>query len=68
MIVKSLIVLVFFFIVFSLFFALYTMAKDKSKTNRTVKALTIRIASSIALLIFLLIMYKFGYISPQRVF
>ncbi len=68
MIVKSIIVLVFFFIVFSLFFALYTMAKDKSKTHRTVKALTIRIAGSIALLIFLLIMYKLGYISPQRVY
>lgn len=68
MIVKGLIVLVFFFIVFSLFFALYTMAKDKSKTNRTVKALTVRIGSSIALLIFLLIMHKLGYISPQKVF
>ncbi len=67
MIVKSLIVLVFFFIVFSLFFALYTMGKDKSKTSRTVKALTVRIASSIVLLIFLLIMYKLGYISPQRI-
>ena len=68
MIVKGLIVLVFIFIVFSLFFALYTMAKDKSKTNRTVKALTVRIAGSIALLIFLMIMHKLGYISPQKVF
>lgn len=68
MVIKGLIVLVFFFIVFSLFFALYTMAKDKSKTNRTVKALTIRIGSSIVLLIFLMVMYKLGYISPQRVF
>ena len=68
MVVKILIVLVFFFIVFSLFFALYTMAKDKSKTNRTVKALTVRIASSIALLIFLLIMYKLGYIEPQKIY
>ncbi len=68
MVVKILIVLVFFFIVFSLFFALYTMAKDKGKTNRTVKALTIRIAGSIALLIFLLIMHKLGYITPHKVF
>jgi len=68
MLVKGLIILVFLFIVFSLFFALYTMAKDKGKTNRTVKALTIRISGSIALLIFLLIMHKFGFIEPQKVF
>ncbi len=66
MIVKGLIILFFFFIVFSLFYALYTMAKDKSKTNRTVKALTVRIASSIALLIFLMVMYKLGYITPHN--
>jgi len=41
------------------------MAKDKSKTHRTVKALTLRIAGSIALLVFLLIMYNLGYISPH---
>ena len=68
MIVKGLIVLIFLFIVFSLFFALYTMAKDKSRTNRTVKALTVRIAGSIALLIFLMIMYKAGYITPHNVY
>jgi len=68
MIVKGLIVLVFFFIVFSLFFALYTMAKDKSKTDRTVKALTVRIGASIALLIFLLVMHKLGYIAPQKIY
>ncbi len=67
MIVKSVIVLVFLFIVFSLFFALYTMAKDKSKTHRMVKALSLRIAGSIVLLIFLLVMYKLGYISPHAI-
>ena len=68
MLVKGIIVLVFLFIVFSLFFALYAMAKDKGKTNRTVKALTVRISVSIVLLLLLLAMYKLGYIHPQKIY
>lgn len=67
MLVKGLIVLVFLFIVSSLFYALYAMAKDKGKSKRTVNALTVRISVSIALLILLLVMYKLGYITPHNV-
>ena len=49
----------------SLFSGLFFLYKDKSGSDRMVKALTVRI--SIAIVIFLILMgsYYFGLISPQ---
>jgi hypothetical protein len=62
MLFKIAIVLVLLIILGSLFSALFFLAKDKGKSDRTVKALTIRICLSIGLFLFLLAGYYFGYI------
>ena len=61
------IVLVFFaFILFSLFSALYYVWKDRGKkSDRAVKALTIRVALSILLFILLMLGYRFGLITHR---
>ena len=53
------------FILFSLFSALYFLIKDKGRSTRTVKALTIRVVLSIVLFVLLLLSFHFGFI-PQR--
>jgi hypothetical protein len=60
------IVLVFIgFILFSLFSALYFLLKDKGKSTRTVKALTIRVVLSITLFVMLLLAFHFGWITQR---
>jgi hypothetical protein len=60
------VVLVFVaFILFSLFSALYYLVKDRGRSTRTVKALTIRVVLSIALFVLLMLSFHFGFI-PQR--
>lgn len=63
---KVVILLLLFFIVLSLFLALYTLLKDKGRTNRTVRLLTMRVGLSILLIIILLISYKTGMIHPNK--
>ena len=53
------------FILFSLFSALYFLIKDKGRSTRTVKALTIRVVLSIALFVLLVLSFHFGFI-PAR--
>jgi succinate dehydrogenase/fumarate reductase cytochrome b subunit len=53
------------FILFSLFSALYFLLKDKGQSTRTVKALTVRVALSIALFVVLLIGFKTGLITQR---
>jgi len=53
------------FILFSLFSALYFMVKDKGRSTRTVKALTIRVALSIVLFLLLLAGFKLGFITQR---
>lgn len=61
-----LLVLVFVaFILFSLFSALYFLIKDRGRSTRTVKALTIRVVLSIVLFVLLVLSFHFGFI-PQR--
>lgn len=50
------------FIIFSLGSALYYLVKDKGQSDRTVKALTVRISLSIFLFIMLMASYYFGWI------
>ena len=52
------------FIIFSLGSALYYLVKDKGQSDRTVKALTVRISLSIILFVMLMAGYYFGLI-PQ---
>ncbi len=52
------------FIIISLGSALYYLVKDKGQSDRTVKALTLRISLSIFLFVLLMAGYYFGWI-PQ---
>jgi len=61
-------IIVFLFIaviLFSLGSALYYLIKDKGRSERTVKALTVRITFSIVLFLILMLGFYFGLISPQ---
>ncbi|MBI3561023.1 MAG: twin transmembrane helix small protein [Gammaproteobacteria bacterium] len=55
-------------ILVSLGTALYTLIKDRGQSNRTVRALTLRISLSIGLIVVLIISYKAGLITPNRGF
>ena len=59
------VVAVFALIIFSLGSALFYMMKDKSGTNRTVRALTWRVGLSVGLFLFLILGTYFGWI-PGR--
>lgn len=52
----------FIVILGSLASALFYLMRDKGKTNKTVNALTLRIALSVALFLFLLFSYWMGWI------
>lgn len=58
MFIKLVVILALILILGSLFSALFYLAKDKGRGDRTVKALTLRISLSIALFILLLIGYQ----------
>lgn len=60
--IKIIIVLMLVFIVASLFSALFYLGKDKGASDRTAKALTLRIGLSILLFIMLLVGYYTGLI------
>lgn len=62
MLTKLFVILVLLLILGSLFSALFYLVKDKGQGDRTVKALTLRIALSIGLFILLLIGYQFKLI------
>jgi hypothetical protein len=53
------------FILASLGSALYYLIRDKGQSERTVKALTLRISLSIALFLLLMLGYATGFISPH---
>ena len=65
MLIKTVIILMLILIVASLFSALTFLYKDKGTTERTVKALTIRISLSILLFVMLMLGFYFGII-PER--
>ena len=62
-----LIVGVLILIVWNLGAGLYYMLADKGKTNRAVKALTKRIALSVALILLLILSIYMGWIEPHGV-
>lgn len=59
---RIVVILFILFIVFSLGSALYYLVKDKGQSDRTVKALTVRISLSILLFVMLMASYYFGWI------
>jgi hypothetical protein len=58
-------VLVFVAIIASLGVALTFLSRRSSASNRTVNALTVRIALSVALFLFLLIAWLVGWLEPH---
>jgi hypothetical protein len=62
---RFLVIGIFLLILFSLGSALYYLVHDKGGTNRTVRALTIRISLSLALFLILMASYYFGLIPAQ---
>jgi len=60
---KLIIILMLFAVIGSLFSGLFFLVRDHGANDRTVKALTLRIALSIAILALLLLGYRFGLIS-----
>ena len=65
MLFKILILIVMLAILFTLFRALYFLAKGKEDSNKTVKSLSWRIGLSIALFTLILVGNYFGWIEPH---
>ncbi|MDP1602281.1 MAG: twin transmembrane helix small protein [Legionella sp.] len=67
MVTKIIILLVMLVIVLSLGSGLIFLIRDKGATNRTVKALTWRIALSLGLFFFLFLAFSLGWIQPHAI-
>jgi len=67
MFMKILIVFVLVLILGSLGMALVAMVRDRGQSERTVRALTIRIGMSIGLMILIMLGYAAGFINPNGV-
>jgi NADH:ubiquinone oxidoreductase subunit 6 (subunit J) len=65
--IKLIIIVVFIGIVASLASGLYYLVNDKGQTKRTAKALTIRVALSVGLFLFLMLLVALGVIKPHGV-
>lgn len=68
LVIKIVVILLFFLIFFALGSALYFLVSDKSNSDRIVRALTWRIALSILLFIFLFFAFSMGWIAPHSLF
>ena len=67
MMFKIFIILFLIFILYSLGSGLYFLVRDKSRSNRVVKALSWRIGLSLLLFILLFVAYAFGWIKPHGI-
>ena len=65
---KLIVVLMLIAIIASLGVALAQMIRDKRQTDRTVKALTVRVILSIALFIFLMVAFATGLLTPHNIY
>jgi hypothetical protein len=65
-ITKIVIIAVMVLIAAALGSGLYFLVHDTTNSKRTVKALTVRIAVSLILFIFLFIAFKLGFIQPHN--
>lgn len=66
-IMKIVVAIAFILILGSLASALFFLMRDKGKSDRTVKALAMRVGFSITLFILILIAYRLGYIQPTGI-
>ena len=64
---KILVVLILFTIIASLFSGLFFLIRDKGASDRTVRALTVRISLSVLLFVLLMIGYATGLLQPHGV-
>ncbi|WP_334187032.1 twin transmembrane helix small protein [Noviherbaspirillum sp.] len=64
---KILVAIAFILILGSLASALVFLMRDKGKSNRTVKALAMRVGFSITLFVLLLIAHQMGWIEPTGI-
>jgi hypothetical protein len=64
---KTFVAIAFLFILASLGAALFFLMRDKGRSNRTVQALAMRVALSVALFLCILTLYKLGYIHPTGI-
>lgn len=67
MLTKIIIVLFLFIIIGSLFSGLFYLIRDKGTSERTVRALTVRISLSVLLFVLLMIGYATGLLQPHGV-
>ena len=67
MLIKIFVVILLFIIIGSLLSALFYLVRDSGDSNRTVKALTIRIALSLFAFIILMAGYFSGLIQPHGI-
>ena len=65
MITKIIVILFLFAIIGSLFSGLFFLMKDKGASERTVKALTVRVSLSVLLFILLMIGFATGLPQPH---
>lgn len=63
-VMKIVVAIAFILILASLGSALVFLMKDKGKSNRTVKALALRVGFSIGLFVLILVAYSQGWIQP----
>ena len=63
---KALIAVAFAGILVALGSALTFLVRDRGSTSRTVNALTVRVALSVLLLLFIWFSYWMGWIEPRR--
>ena len=64
---KILVVLILFTIIGSLFSGLFFLIRDKGASDRTVRALTVRISLSVLLFVLLMVGYATGLLQPHGV-
>ena len=67
MLIKTLIVITLLAIVASLASAMLYLVKDKGTSERTVRALTVRISLSVLLFVLLMVGYATGVLQPHGV-
>ena len=63
---KYLIVVILLFIVFSLGSAMFYLVKGKGQSQNTVRFLTVRVALSVVLFLFIILSAKMGWIEPNQ--
>ncbi|HEV7815375.1 MAG TPA: twin transmembrane helix small protein [Janthinobacterium sp.] len=64
---KIVIAIAFILIIGSLASALFFLMRDKGKSQRTVRALAMRVGFSVTLFVLILIAYKLGWVRPSGI-